>query len=139
GGTTGMLGNTLNACLIFLFGGLAWWHAMRRNFATHKKWVIRAFLMVNGVWFFRIGYGLWILLTGFKAPGTSSNLNGPFDIFLQFGHSLIPLMILEGYFFVKGHSSLLVKRIGIGTMCLLTLLLLAGIGMVAMVFWFPQA
>ena len=139
GGTTAMLGAILNTGLIVVFGVLAWRMAMRRNFAAHKKWAIRAFLMVNGVWFFRVGYGLWLLITGFKAPGANADLTGPFDIFLQFGHSLVPLLLLEGYFFVRNHASLAVKRAGAAALILLTLMLIGGLAILTMVFWFPQA
>ncbi len=137
GGITMLLGNTLNASLIMIFSVMAWRTAMQRNFAVHKKWAIRAFLMVSGVWFFRVGYGLWILLTGFTAPGTSENLNGPFDIFLSFGHSLIPLLILELYFFAKTHKDLRIKKVATIGLGVLTVLLAAGVTMVAMIFWMP--
>lgn len=138
GGLTMLLGNTLNAALIMGFSVLAWRSAIARDFKAHKRWAIRAFLMVSGVWFFRVGYGLWILLTGFTAPGTSADLNGPFDIFLSFGHSLIPLAIIEYYFWVKQQTN--PKRIKTATRFfgLLSVLLVAGIAMIALIFWFPQ-
>lgn len=137
GGITGLLGNTLNATLIMVFSAAAWRAAMNRDFSAHKKWAVRAFLMVSGVWFFRIGYGLWVLLTGFTAPGTSENLNGPFDIFLSFGHSLIPLLILECYFYAKRHNSPHIKMRVSRLLAVLCLLLAAGICMVALIFWMP--
>ena len=138
GGITMLLGNTLNAALIMFFSVMAWQKAMKRNFSEHKKWAIRAFLMVSGVWFFRIGYGLWILLTGFTAPGTSENLNGPFDIFLSFGHSLVPLLILELYFFAKAHANLRIKKTATVALGVLAVLLAAGVVMVTVVFWAPM-
>lgn len=138
GGITGMMGNTLNAILIMTFSLLAWRSAMQRNFAIHKKWAIRAFLMVSGVWFLRVGYGIWILITGFTAPGTTGNLTGPFDVFLSFAHSLVPLLIIEGYFFAKSHSNPAIKKVAAGILGLLSVLLVAGIVMVAMIFWAPH-
>lgn len=138
GGTSGMLGNALNAVLIMSFSVMAWRTAMQRDFRSHKKWAIRAFLMVSGVWFFRVGYGLWILLTGFTAPGTSADLTGPFDRFLSFGHSLVPLLILEGYFYAKAHPNPKVKRFATGALGVLCLLLSGGIVMIAMIFWLPN-
>lgn len=138
GGIIGALGNALNAVLIMSFSVMAWRTAMQRDFRMHKKWAIRAFLMVSGVWFFRVGYGLWILLTGFTAPGTSPDLTGPFDRFLSFGHSLVPLLILEGYFYAKAHPNPKVKRLATGALGLLCLLLTGGIIMISMVFWLPN-
>ena len=69
GGFLMALGNGSNALLIMAFSTMAWRTAMNRDFKAHKKWAVRAFVMVSGVWFFRVGYGLWILLTGFYGPG----------------------------------------------------------------------
>ncbi|MCB0641451.1 MAG: DUF2306 domain-containing protein [Phaeodactylibacter sp.] len=137
GGIVMGMGNTLNASLIFIFSALAWRAAMQRDFVLHKKWALRAFLMVNGVWFFRLGFGIWILITGFTAPGTSANLTGPFDIFLAFGHTLIPLAILEFYFYAKQQSGLRFQRLATAFFGLLALLLVGGIGMLVLVFWAP--
>lgn len=137
GGLPGMLGNSLNAVLIMLFSALAWRTAMQQQFKIHKKMALRAFLMVSGVWFFRIGYGLWLLLTGFTMPGANADLSGPFDIFLMFAHSLLPLLLLEFYFYAKAHPAPRVKKIATGVFALLCLLLAGGIAMAAMIFWLP--
>jgi hypothetical protein len=94
--------------------------------------------MVSGVWFFRVGYGIWILITGFTAPGTEVDLTGPFDVFIGFGHSLIPLMILEFYFWAKSQKSVTVKKRVIIFFSFLAVLLAGGIVMAAFIFWIPQ-
>lgn len=137
GGAIGFSGNALNAALIFWFGLMAWRTAVNKDFVAHRKWAIRAFLMVSGVWFFRVGYGLWILLTAFKMPGTSANLDGPFDIFLSFGHSLVPLLIGEYYLWAKEAQDVRTKKratLAFGVLCLL---LAGAIVMLAMAFWLP--
>ncbi len=137
GGGVGFTGNALNATLILWFGVMAWRTAVNKDFVAHRKWAIRAFLMVSGVWFFRVGYGLWILLTAFKMPGTTANLDGPFDIFLSFGHSLVPLMIGEFYLWAKASKSIFVKKRATIAFGVLSLLLAGGIVMLAMIFWLP--
>ena len=137
GGMINAMGNALNAVLIMGFSVMAWRTAMRRKFVVHKKWALRAFLMVSGVWFFRVGYGLWLLLSGFTAVGMTSNLTGPFDRFLSFGHSIIPLLILELYFLAKGHQNLAIQLWTTRFLVLLCFLLAGGIVMVGMVFWMP--
>lgn len=137
GGFINGLGNFLNASLIMVFSVMAWRTAMQRKFMVHKKWALRAFLMVSGVWFFRIGYGLWLLLTGFSGIGVTQNLTGPFDRFLSFGHSLVPLLILELYFFAKAHSNLKVKNWTAAFLTLLCFLLVGGIVVISMIFWIP--
>lgn len=138
GGIVLALGNGLNALLIGGFSFMAWRTAIQKDFTAHKQWAIRAFVMVSGVWFFRVGYGLWILLTGFTAMGVNESLSGPFDRFLAFGHSLVPLALVELYFLAKASNKLQVKRIASISMYVLTVLLAAGIVMVSVVFWFPM-
>ncbi len=137
GGLINALGNWLNALLIMLFSVLAWRTAMQRDFKAHRKWAIRAFVMVSGVWFFRIGYGLWVLLTGFSGIGMTSDLTGPFDRFLSFGHSIVPLLILECYFWAKENRSFILQKRVAYFLGLLSILLAAGIGMVSLIFWWP--
>jgi len=137
GGVIGALGNGLNAVLIMGFSAMAWRTAWQRDFRAHKQWALRAFLMVSGVWFFRIGYGLWVLLTGFTAVGMNADLTGPFDRFVMFAHSLLPLLILEFYFYAK-QAGPRVQRWAVAFFGLLSILLAAGLVMVAMIFWMPH-
>jgi uncharacterized membrane protein len=46
---------TLNGVLIVVFALLAWRSALRRDFESHRRHALRAWLLVNGVWFLRIG------------------------------------------------------------------------------------
>lgn len=43
-----------------VFVALAWRSALARDFAIHRRHALRAWLLVNGVWFLRIG----IMLAG---------------------------------------------------------------------------
>lgn len=137
GGTFMIMGNTLNASLIMIFAIMAWRTALSRDFVAHRRWALRTFLMVSGVWFFRIGFGLWIFLNSGSAPGSTENLTGPFDMFLAFAHSLLPLAILELYLRTKDHAGKLGRfAMAIGLL-VLTCALGAGIFMAAMIFWLP--
>lgn len=129
------LGNAINALLIMGFSIMAWRLAVQRDFKAHKKWALRAFVMVSGVWFFRLGYGLWILLTGFTAVGANSDLTGPFDRFLAFAHWLVPLLLLEFYFYAKASSNIQLKKRATVVFAGLCVLLVAAIGMAAFIFW----
>ncbi len=138
GGIPGALGNGLNALLIMSFSALAWRTAMQKDFKAHKKWALRAFLMVSGVWFFRVGYGLWVLMTGFQPVGVEPDLTGPFDRFLMFAHSLVPLLIVEFYFYAKEKAPPKVQKWATAFFGLLSLLLAAGIVVVTLIFWAPH-
>lgn len=92
--------SSLNAALICLFAVMTLRSARAGNTDEHRRWALRTFLMVSGVWFIRIGYGFWAIVTGREpfgggALGTTANLDGPFDLFLGFARILVPLAVLE--------------------------------------------
>jgi len=107
GGDVMAMGNTLNASLIIIFSYLTYRTAVNRDFVAHKKWALRAFLMVSGVWFIRIGFGLWIILNNFSAPGSTEALTGPFDRFLAFAQTFLPLALIELYFLTNQKASII--------------------------------
>ena len=49
------VGVSLDAVLIMIFAVLAVRYAIARDFATHRRWALRLFIVVSGVWFFRVG------------------------------------------------------------------------------------
>lgn len=135
GGFYMQMGNTLNASLIMIFAVLTFTTAVKKDFIAHRRWAIRLFLMVNGVWFFRIGFGLWIFLNAGTAPGSTEDFSGPFDVFLAFGHSLVPLFFGELYLLAQ-------QQIRPGWKYLMAVLLFIlaigtgiGIFMAANIFW----
>jgi hypothetical protein len=135
GGQLGRIAISLNALLIILFGILTWRTALHKKFVAHRKWAIRTFIVVSGVWFFRIGFGTWFLLTNFNAYGVTSDLTGPFDQFLYFGSYLVPLAIVEAYLFVKESNKALLKNMLAAFLFVLTLVLIGGTAITAKIFW----
>ncbi len=88
---------TGNAVAILVFATLAWRFAVARRIDTHRRWAMRTFMVVNGVWFLRVGLMAWVILN--QGPvGMNQTLSGPVDIALVFGCYLIPLAALELYF-----------------------------------------
>lgn len=88
---------SLNGGLILVFAALAWRLAVARKFEAHRRWAMRAFMVVNGVWFLRVAIMAWVMVSG-GGFGMNHTLSGPADILLQFGSYLIPLAVLEVYF-----------------------------------------
>lgn len=63
---------SLNGLLIVAFALLAWRSARRRDFASHRRHALRAWLLVNGVWFLRIGIMLaGLVLARWASPSTT--------------------------------------------------------------------
>ncbi len=94
---------TLNGLLILVAIVMAWRLALRRRFAEHRRWAIRAFLLVSGVWFLRLGLMAWVIIN--QGPkGNTPHLDGTFDAFWVFACYLGPLAIAELYFHAEAGS-----------------------------------
>ncbi|MBA4800592.1 MAG: DUF2306 domain-containing protein [Euryhalocaulis sp.] len=129
---------SLNGVLILVFAGLALSFAMQRRIDIHRRWAMRTFMVVSGVWFFRVGLMAWIVLN--QGPvGMNNTLSGPADIALSFGSYLIPLTGLEIYLAAQNSSSGGVKLAVSGLVLCLTAVMAVGIFGAAVFMWFPQA
>ncbi|MEO8161300.1 MAG: hypothetical protein ABI588_07755, partial [Arenimonas sp.] len=92
-----------NGILILLAVVMAWRLAMQRRFAEHRRWAIRAFLLVSGVWMLRLGLMAWVILN--HGPnGNTARLDGAFDSVWVFACYLLPLAIAELYFRAENGS-----------------------------------
>lgn len=133
---------TLTGVLILLFAALALYYAVNRNIDTHRRWALRLFMVASAVWFQRIGYGFWTVVTGATpfgggAPGTAADMDGSFDMFLGFARTLLPLLFLELYFQARKTEDPRAKWAMAAT--LLPLTVIVGIGTVgaAKLMWLP--
>ncbi len=99
------VGSTLNASLIVLFGVLAWRSVRARDFAAHRRWALRLFLVASGVWFFRIGLMFTLLIFQRPVGFDPKTFTGPFLTCLTFAESLFPLMVLEGYLWAQERAT----------------------------------
>ncbi|WP_245600267.1 DUF2306 domain-containing protein [Sphingomonas jaspsi] len=93
--TIGAVGISADAVAMLTFAGLAWRSARARNYAQHRRWALRLFAVASAVWFMRVGYMVWGIATG--GVGIGPSMDGPFDFFIAFGNSLLPLAIAEAY------------------------------------------
>ena len=132
------VGISLNAVLIMLCATLALRYAVARNFKTHRRWALRLFLVVSGVWFFRVGLMLSFLL--FKGPFgfDPTTFQGPFLTFLIFAQYLVPLAVLELYLRTQDRAGA-TRRIAMAAgLFVLTLAMGAGILGATMGMWMPN-
>lgn len=127
---------SLDGVLVLLFATLAWRYALTRDYAAHRRWALRTFMVVNGVWFLRIGIMAWVLLSG-GGVGMNRSLSGPADIVLQFGAYLVPLAILEVYLLAQQSASAPAKyRAGALLFLAASLTLVGTVGAIAFM-WGP--
>ena len=131
--------STLDAVLIFIFAILALRTAMGRNFAAHRRWALRLFMVISGVWFFRLGLFLWIAVNHGPAGFDDDTFTGPFLTIWGLGSFLLPLALLEVYLRVeKSGEGGINKLLTACTIILATLMMIAGTFDVATVAWLPS-
>jgi hypothetical protein len=133
-GLASSLSTSLNGLLILVFAVLAWRSAWRRDFTEHRRHALRAYLLVNGVWFLRVG----IMLAGIVlAPlGLKIDYDGATFIAVSFASWLLPLAVLEVYFRAERSRYAPVQFAAGGLLALLALATLAGsLAAIAFMWW----
>ena len=130
------VGISLNGVLILVCAAMAWRLALEKRFDAHRRWAMRTFLLVSGVWFFRVGLMAWVLAN--QGPvGIGEDFDGPFVRFLAFGCYLIPLAGLELYF-RAARAGAASKLITAGVVSGMTLVMALGIVGAMMGMWLPR-
>ena len=69
--------------------------ARSRDFATHREWALRIFVLAMGSWLYRMQYGVWFAVMG--DTGIGENFSGPFDYFQDFAFFVPYLLGVEVY------------------------------------------
>lgn len=137
-GLVGDISVSINALIIMLCAAMAWRYAVARNFTAHRRWTLRLFLVVNGVWFFRIGLMFWLFVNGGPVGFDPETFRGPFLTFLGFGQYLIPLAILELYLAAQRWGSALGKTSMAIALFLITMVTGVGIFAATTGMWLPR-
>jgi uncharacterized membrane protein len=133
GNLAGDISITFDGILIILFAVVALRYALARDIVKHRRWALRLFMVVNAVWFLRIGYRLWIFL-----------FNGPtqyFDTFFsiwRYGQYLIPLAILQLYFLTQDRGSIRGKLVMATGLFIVTIYMGIAIYTTTVEGWFPN-
>ena len=138
GGEAQALAITINALLIMGCAIMTVRHALARRFDIHRRWALRLFLVVSGVWFFRIGLMFWIAANRGPVGFDPHTFRGPTLVVLAFGQYLIPLVILELYFRAQRSHSSIVRASMAATLFGLTLATAGGIVAAFLFMWLPR-
>lgn len=133
------IGMTVDAAVIWCCGLMAWRHAAARRIDSHRRWALRLFLAANGVWFFRIGLMLWLLIWQRPVGFDAETFVGPFLSALAFAQFIVPLAVLELYFRAQRPASGAALRWSVAALLwVLTLATAAGIFGAYMAMWRPH-
>jgi uncharacterized membrane protein len=131
------IGNTLNAVLLMACAAQALRLALARRFEAHRRWALRTFVLMLGVFFYRLGMMLWFAGQG-GPVGHTDAFDGPFDIFLAFAHVLLPLAMLELYLLARDRGGAGARLAMAFAMAAATLATAAG-GVLAVIgLWLPR-
>lgn len=127
----------INALLILICAAMALRHAIARRIDLHRRWALRLFLVVGGVWMFRVGLTLWIVINQGPVGFDPKTFQGPFLVFLGFAQYLLPLLVLECWFGAQRSGA--AARIAMAAMLgVFTLMIAAGTATAAMILWLPR-
>lgn len=132
------LGVTSNALVILLCVVMAVRAARVRDISTHRRWALRLYLATNGVWFFRIGLTLWLVIHGRPVGFDAKTFTGPFLTALAFAQFLLPLLILEGYCRAREQQRVVVHVAMATVLVFCTVATAAGIASATMILWWPR-
>jgi hypothetical protein len=109
GGFISDISISIDAVLIMTFAAMALRNAMARRFDAHQRWALRTFMVVSAVWFMRVMYSFLGILAQGRPPGVGDNMDGPTDVAVGFASYLLPLAVLELYFWAKRSDGALPK------------------------------
>lgn len=105
GGLIGAVFNTINASFIFVCAFYAVRLAIARKLKAHRKWAIRLFLAMSGVWFFRVFLMLWLTINQGPAWFDMETFQGPALNMISTFSYILPVLFAELYFIAKESKS----------------------------------
>lgn len=127
---------TLNAVLLMFCAGQTIGFAWARDIDTHRRWALRTFMLMNGVWFLRVGMMGW-MLTKIMLFGGPKEFDANFYAFWTYGSYLVPLAVLELYFRAQDRGGAGAKLAMAALFVALTLAMGGGIAGAAMIIYWP--
>lgn len=133
----GALGITLNGLLIPIAVAFAWHFARQRNFAMHMRWALHAFILINGVWTLRLMLMGWFMLN--QGPnGNNATLDGPADIAFSYLCYLLPMAMIELYWWAKNKTSTAKAWVLNTSLVLMIVITAVGVSGATMLMWLPR-
>lgn len=130
------LATTIDGILILVAAAFALYFIRRRQIDRHRRWAMRLFIFVSGVWYLRVGYMAWGITTG--GAGIGERMNGPADYALAYACFLLPWAVLELYLRACDSRAVAAKLGMAGVMLAAAGLTALGVFGAWMVIWSPH-
>ncbi|OBX19317.1 putative membrane protein DUF2306 [Gelidibacter algens] len=138
GGLAQHISISINAILIIIAATMTIFFAVRRNIKIHSSWAIRLYLLVNGVWFFRVGLFFWLFVNNGPYGYDPKTFQGPFLTFLSISQYSIPLILFELYLFAKRKNIAILNYSASFILFLFILIIAIGSYSISTSLWFPM-
>lgn len=133
----GAMGITINGLLIPIAIFFAWRAIRNKNIMQHERWAVHSFLLVNGVWTFRLYLMGWYLVN--QGPnGNTRTIDGPMDIFFSYACYLLPMIFAELIFWARRKKNAKINLVVIATTSIALVSTLIGIIGAGMMMWGPR-
>ncbi len=138
GGLTGSLFITINAIFIIVCAFYTIKYAIVRKLKMHRKWAIRLFLAMSGVWFFRVFLMLWLTIWQGPIGMDLDSFQGPALNMLYTFSYILPVLFAGLYFRAKETESKNGKLAVSIFVFLLTCCIAVGTFSATMGMWLPS-
>ncbi len=131
---------SIQSIYIIAFAILAIYFAKKRDFTQHRVWALRLFMVCSGVWFFRLGLTLWLLIHQKPVGFDPETFTGPFLTCLSLFTYVFPLslIVLEVYLRAKRSENKSFHYVSASLVFISTLLTAGGIFAATMILWLPR-
>lgn len=132
--------NSMQTFYIIIFAILAVKFAREKQFAKHRNYTLRLFMVVNGVWFFRVGLMAWLVINQSPVGFNPDTFTGPFLWVLStFAYAVpISLILLEMYFYAQKKQNQAFSTATSAIIFLFTIIMAIGIFGATMGMWLPR-
>jgi predicted small secreted protein len=131
-------GTLLLGVIVMVCAAMAWRTALMRDFASHRRWALRLFLVVSSAIFIRSAIALVsVILAGAGALDVTV-IKGPVATVVTFGQYCLPLAVLELYFWSQTRGGSAARLSMAAVLVVLTLVLGAGIGAASAAIFVPN-
>lgn len=138
GGLPGAIFITINASLILLCAYYTIKYAVARKLKTHRRWAIRLFLAMSGVWFFRVFLMLWLTINQGPVGFDMESFEGP-ALNMLYTFSYILPFIFAGFYFRAKETNAKKMRLGVSAfLWVLTGCIAVGTVVATMGMWLPR-
>lgn len=140
GDLTQHLAITVNALIILGAAAMAWRAARARRFDQHRRWALRLFVAVSGVWFFRVGLMAWLGAFGAPVGFDAKSFSGPFLSTLAWSvYALVPLLVLEAVLRAQRSTASKTQQAAVAAgLALITLVMAFGTAIATIGMWGPR-